>query len=246
MDNPAISQADLLSHFNSKWGTSISKSTMSNVIRERSKWLATDMHTGSRLTERPCANKQLEEVLYLWFITNGPAGKGGDILGEEFREMAAELDKDPRFEVKSNFKFSNGWLEGFKKRYNIKQYTRFGEAASADSAVIENGREEIASLIAQYPPNRVYNMDETAKQYNMRPTRTLATSKVAGFKQSKERLTIAVCANADGSDKYGLYVIGKAKKTRSFPKDWTPRLLGITWTSNKTAWMNTKTFRVHL
>ena len=108
--------------------------------------------------------------------------------------------------------------------------------------MIENGREEIASLIAQYPPNRVYNMDETAKQYNMRPTRTLATSKVAGFKQSKERLTIAVCANADGSHKYGLYVIGKAKKPRSFPKDWTPRLLGITWTSNKTAWMNTITF----
>ena len=118
--------------------------------------------------------------------------------------MATELTKDPRFEVKSNFKFSNGCLEGFKKRYNIKQYTRFGEAASADSAVIENGREEIASLIAQYPPNRVYNMDETAKQYNMRPTRTLATSKVAGFKQSKERLTIAVCANADGSHKYRL------------------------------------------
>ena len=173
VDNPAISQADLLSHFNSKWGTSISKSTMSNVIRERSKWLATDMHTGSKLTERPCANKQLEEVLYLWFITNGPAGKGGDILGEELREMATELAKDPRFEVKSNIKFSNGWLEGFKKRYNIKQYTRFGEAASADSAVIENGREEIASLIAQYPPNRVYNMDETAKQYNMRSTRTV-------------------------------------------------------------------------
>ena len=136
MDKPAISQADLLSHFNSKWGTSISKSSMSNIIRERSKWLATDELNASKLTEHACANKQLEEVLYLWFITNGPAGKGGDILGEELREMATELAKDPRFEVKSNFKFSNGWLEGFKKRYNIKQYTRFGAAASADNAVI--------------------------------------------------------------------------------------------------------------
>ena len=116
-------------------------STMFNAIRERSKWLATDMHTGSKLTELPCANKQLEEVLYLWFITNGPAGKGGDILGEELREMATELAKDPRFEVKSNFKFSNGWLEGFKKRYNIKQYTRFGEAASAV---------EIRNLVSKY------------------------------------------------------------------------------------------------
>lgn len=212
MDNPAISQADLVSHFNSKWGTCLSISSMSNIIREKSKWLATDEHTATKLTERACANKQLEEVLYLWFITNGPAGRGGDILGDELREMATELAKDPRFEVKSSFKFSNGWLEGFKKRYNIKQYTRFGEAASADGAVIENGREENARLITQYPPNRVYNMDETAKLYNMRPTRTLATSKVAGFKESKERLTIALCSNADGSHKYGLYVIGKAKK----------------------------------
>ena len=85
-------------------------------------------------------------------------------------------------------------------------------------------------------------MDETAKRYNMRPTRTLATSRLGGFKQSKERLTVAVCANADGSHKVGLYVIGTAKKPRAFPKDWTPRMLGITWTSNKTAWMNSLTF----
>ena len=151
MDNPAISQADLLSHFNSKWGTSISKSTMSNVIRERSKWLATDMHTGSKLTERPCANKQLEEVLYLWFITNGPAGKGGDILGEELREMATELAKDPRFEVKSNIKFSNGWLEGFKKLYNIKQYRRLGEAASARSPGHSQKTGLLACLVSHGP-----------------------------------------------------------------------------------------------
>ena len=185
-ENPAMSQANLLSHFNTKWGTSISKSAMSTILKESRKWLATDECTGSKLSDRGCANQQLEEVLYLWFITNGPAGKGGDIPGDVIREMAVELAKDPRFEVSSNFKFSNGWFEGFKKRYNIKQYTRQGEGASSDAALIESGREEIARLIAQYEPHLVYNMDETAKRYNLRPTRTFASSKVAGFKQSKE------------------------------------------------------------
>ena len=32
------------------------------------------------------------------------------------------------------------------------------------------------------------------------------------------------------------------KKHRCFPKDWSPRFLGITWANNKTAWMNTLTF----
>ena len=65
----------------------------------------------------------------MWFITNGPVGKGGDIHGDVIREMAVELIKDPRFEVSSNFKFSNGWFERFKKWYNIKQYTRQGDGA---------------------------------------------------------------------------------------------------------------------
>ena len=64
----------------------------------------------------------------MWFITNGPAGKGGDIPGDVIREMAVELTKDPRFEVDSNFKISNGWFERFKKWYNIKQHTSKGGA----------------------------------------------------------------------------------------------------------------------
>ena len=128
------------------------------------------------MSNRVCANKQLEDVLYLWFIINGPAGKGGDISGDVLREMAAVLAKDSRFEVDPNFKFSNGWFSGFKKRYGIKNYKRHGESASSDAEAIGSWHEKIASLIVQYPWERVYNMDETAKRYNLRPTRTFAVS----------------------------------------------------------------------
>ena len=240
--NPAMSQLNVMDHFNRKWGSNISKSGISKILSESSKWLATDERTAHHKTNRDCANRLLEEVLYLWFITNGPAGKGADIPGDVLREMAEVLAKDPRFEVDPSFKFSNGWFDGFKRRFNIKDYKRHGESASSDVAAIDGGREEIARLVAQYPRHLVYNMDETAKRYNLRPTHTYATANVAGYKQSKERLTVALCANADGSHKHGLYVIGTAKKPRSFPKDWTPRLLDITWASNKTAWMNGITY----
>ena len=75
-------------------------------------------------------------------------------------------------------------------------------------------------------------MDEKSKWYNMKPTHS---SNVKGFNQSKECLIVAVCGNADGSHKFGVYIIGTAKKPRTFPNDWTPRVLGIAWANNKTA-----------
>ena len=123
--------------------------------------------------------------MYLWFITNGPAGKGADIPGDVIREMAAELALDHRFEVSSDFKFGNGWFDEFKKGYNIKEYTRHGEGLSSDVAAIDSGRETTSRIVSQYPRHRVYNMDETAKRYNMRPTRTLAMSRLGGSSSLK-------------------------------------------------------------
>ena len=130
----------------------------------------------------------------LLVVSNGHSSKDGDIGGGAIREMTLELDS--RFGVDPSFKFSHGWFEGFKRRYKLKSYRRNGEGASSDAAAVSNGRDQIASVIAQYPWERVYNMDETAKLYNLRPTHTYATSKVRGFKQAKDRLTVAVCDNA--------------------------------------------------
>ena len=58
-------------------------------------------------------------------------------------------------------------------------------------------------------------MDETSKWYNMRPTHS---SNIRGYKQSNERLIVEVWANADVSHKFRVYIIGTAKKLRTFPK----------------------------
>ena len=92
----------------------------------------------------------------------------------------------------------------------------------------------LMSLICR---SSVYNtMDETSKWYNMRPTHS---SNVRGYKQSKECLIVAVCGNADGSHKFGVYGIGTAKKPRTFPNEWTPKVLGIAWANKKTACVTT-------
>jgi hypothetical protein len=52
-----------------------------------------------------------------------------------------------------------------------------------------------------YNPRDVYNVDETALFWKRSPERSLATSQEPGLKMLKSRVTIAVCGNADGSDK---------------------------------------------
>ena len=50
----------------------------------------------------------------MWFITNGPVGKGDDIHGDVIKEMAVELTNDPRFEVSLTSNLVMVGLRGLK------------------------------------------------------------------------------------------------------------------------------------
>ncbi len=64
----------------------------------------------------------------------------------------------------------------------------------------------------------------------------MATKQLKGRKQNKERLTLAVCCNADGSDKLSLLVIGKYENPRYF-KNVNRDSFGCKYRSNPKAWM---------
>lgn len=61
--------------------------------------------------------------------------------------------------------FSNGWLQGFKKRNGIRQQKLQGEAASANQTAILEALPILRNKCANYPPERIYNMDETGLFY---------------------------------------------------------------------------------
>ncbi|KAL6578726.1 hypothetical protein OROMI_008942 [Orobanche minor] len=87
------------------------------------------------------------------------------------------------------FSFSSGWLERFKARYSIMSYRRFSESGSVNMEDIENALPEI----------RLF--------YRLEADHSLATKHLEGRKKDKERITVAVCCNGDGSDKVPLWVI---------------------------------------
>jgi hypothetical protein len=78
--------------------------------------------------------------------------------------------------------------------------------------------------------------------FRLEPDRTLATKRLSGRKKNKERLSVALCANSDGSHKLPPLVIGKYANPRCF-KNINISNLPITYRSNAKAWMLTTLFQ---
>ena len=81
-------------------------------------------------------------------------------------------------------------------------------------------------------------MDETG----LLPNSTLATGLVSGKNKQKEKITVALCANATGTDKLVPLVIGKSAHQRCFGKTFNPSVY-VKYTSNKKAWMTGVVFQ---
>ena len=81
-----------------------------------------------------------------------------------------------------------------------------------------NSGEVMPELLQHYPPRDMYNADKKGFYFRAVPDGTLSfsTDRLSGRKKAKERVTVLVCANMDGSDKRPLLVIGKSKMPRCF------------------------------
>lgn len=85
----------------------------------------------------------------------------GDLLREKWKDFA-RLQGIPSTQW---LKLSNGWLDSFKARNNLKMYKKHGEAAQADELTISQEVDRLQKLISRFPPNDVFNMDETGLFY---------------------------------------------------------------------------------
>ena len=137
------------------------------------------------------------------------------ITGEILKNQAEKLqDSLPQYEGKQKPKFSNRRLNGFKKRFKIKEHVQHSEAASAEidtpNAIVQ--MEKVRGLATEYGPCNTFNMNETSLFQKLTPDRTLVTKAGSGGKKAKDRITLPLIVNGDGSDKLMLWVISKSKK----------------------------------
>lgn len=142
----------------------------------------------------------MESALFEWFTANQErVNMSGELIKEH-----AEIILNRLYPDHEPFEFSNGWLETFKVRHGICSFRRFGESGSVDMAAIANALPSIRDSLDMYEWKDIYNMDETGLFYKMQADNSLATKQLEGRKQSKERITVVVCCNGDGTDKLPL------------------------------------------
>lgn len=62
-------------------------------------------------------------------------------------------------------KFSAGWIDKFKKQYNIRSRLMSGEAGTVDPISAEEARKSLIEITKDYAPCDIYNADETGLMY---------------------------------------------------------------------------------
>jgi len=76
--------------------------------------------------------------------------------------------------VEQEFKASNGWLEKFKIRYNIKGMTVSGESGEVREETVQSWKERLPVILAGYSPQDILNTDKTGKFYRALPNKSLS------------------------------------------------------------------------
>jgi len=82
------------------------------------------------------------------------------LLIEKAKSLANELNIP-----EGTLQFSSGWLQRFKERNGIRHEKLHGEEASVDQTAVIDALPILHDKCANYPPNRIYNMDETGLFY---------------------------------------------------------------------------------
>lgn len=158
--------------------------------------------------------EHLDRALYQWFL--GKRAEGVPVSGPMLIEKAKDFYE--QMQLTEPCVFSGGWLWRFKARHGIKKLDASVEKQAADHRAAEQFCGFFRSLTAEHglSPEQVYNADETGLFWRCLPSPSLEGGAVPGVRQSKDRLTVLMCANATGSHKIKPLVVGKGGGPRAF------------------------------
>ncbi|UYV73153.1 hypothetical protein LAZ67_10001978 [Cordylochernes scorpioides] len=210
-------------------------STLSMILKNKDRIIGS-VSNENRKRSRQGEFPRLEECLVEWIRLcreqNLPIG--GFILKDKAKFFAQSLG------IKG-FAASEGWLSNFKNRHCISFKKICGESASEDISICSQWIDNLNQLLNGYDSRDIFNTDETGLFYKCLPDRTLAfkDEKCHGGKLSKDRLTVLLACNMDGSQKLKPLIIGKSEKPRCFEGI---KSLPTLYRSNKKSWMTTELF----
>ncbi len=127
-------------------------------------------------------------------------------------------------------------------QYHINERHRQGEMPSAKGEAYSGNHSQAAmqaailSTLREVAPEKVYQMNETGLYFRRLPIKCERGQPVT----AKDRATVILCCNSDGSHKMNLTVIGKSPAPKSF-HNWLPSACSVQYLHNDCAWQTTET-----
>lgn len=227
-----MSIGDLVKKYNSGFSTIHSILAKKSALTDA--WVLSKNPDSKNVERKPVYDRVNEETLN-WF--RKARKKGIPVSGPLLQTKAKALADQPG---ESDFAASNGWLSAFKTRNSLVFNAVCGEARDVSQPTVDEWQQKLPALLAGFDEKDVANCDETALFYRAIPQKSISFKgdSCAGGKMSKDRLSVLLCAFADGKVEKPL-VIGKSAKPRCF-KNVDLNLLPVHWESNKKAWMTGK------
>ena len=151
-------------------------------------------------------------------------------LTEKAKEIAIKLGKP-------NFKGSRGWLDKWKKCFNIKELKICGESGDVEGETVESWKECLPEIVQGYEKDDIWNMDETGLFWRALPDKGFGqkSKQCKGGKKTKQRLTIAFFVTATGRKEKPI-VIWKSENSRCL-RQFDKSLFPVTYFSQAKAWM---------
>ena len=169
---------------------SVARPSIDLALKNKDKILAayqqnTDSSAKRRRVEK-FGEVGIGEKVWAWFVET--RGKIINVTGEMIQTKAKELAEEYEVPAES-FTASNGWLEKWKKRYNVKKKKICGESNELDLDIVADWVNKAQDILTEHAGKVILNADETGLFFRALPDTTLACKgdKAKGGKIAKER-----------------------------------------------------------
>jgi hypothetical protein len=144
-----------------QWGLRVDESTISRILQTSKNRLNDEIINSNTKRHRTVTYPELDLALKEFVSIYQHRTVLSDVLLIEKAKILANGLGIPQ----GALNFSPGWLYKFKNRNGIRLRQLQGEAASANEEAIGDYMPIIKNKCANYPIERIYNMDETGLFY---------------------------------------------------------------------------------
>lgn len=221
-----------------------SKSTMSRIVGRAPDLLTKpDEEISKKVRDKKGKNHALEMALFEWICHQ--QGIDVNVSGESIRQKAEKLqtmlNEKIAPEKQSTLKFSEGWLDNFRRRWGVRALRSRGKAMDEKPQSEETELQRLKQALTSYALRDIFNAKVCGLFYSFAPDKTVNFNRASDRDKVKDRVTFLPCCNADGSEKLKLMVIGKRRDPRAFNKK-TGAELGFDYYAHSKAYMTSSLF----